>query len=744
VLSDVQGLPTAVFDAEGRCVAAFGDRLVDRENRLPWGEAAVGRPAEETMGRAAKRFVGAIAEVLASRKAKAIRGLAPLPGGELVLDVVLWPLARLPLVACQLANVGETDLLRRRLATSEERLRMLGERGSDFVCEIDAAGRILYVGEKGRELLADPGKLLGLGLRHAMRLYPSLDSSDRVLLEAELGRFLDGEPFAPLRIRLRDLADIPRTLAASAAWYTTSDGMRRGLLVFRDAASEAGGKATEPLVLPRPGSAILDAVIELTPEGEIVSATALPIAWAGHDEALAGRSAAEFVHPEDHERAHKAFAQAARGLGYQPIDLRWRTADGAWRWLEVRVVALETGPGCMRLVAMARDTTNDRTVTQAGDAESLELLQRDNLTLLAAGVAHDFNNLLTISLGIGDLISKQLPAESPIRPYLGELVAASRQAAELARNLLAAAGNVSSSARAPLDLNALLASQAALARVALPKPVQLEVSLCEGPLWVEGEGTPLRQVVLNLVANAAEAIGPAPGVIRVASARIEGSTHADEAAPRDWAVIEISDDGPGVSEALRRRIFEPRFTTKSTGHGLGLTVVSNVVRRHGGRIDVTSAGAATGTTFRIELPLLAEPDEAGERRFLAQLESATESPGAVLLIADEESVRRIGATMLSLAHFRVIEAADPSTALAFAESEPDIGCAVVDLALSDRDGLELIAELQRRKPGICFVACSGAVDRLPLDRADLTVLEKPYRFAQLIEAVWRVFDGRRS
>jgi DNA-binding NtrC family response regulator len=100
--------------------------------------------------------------------------------------------------------------------------------------------------------------------------------------------------------------------------------------------------------------------------------------------------------------------------------------------------------------------------------------------------------------------------------------------------------------------------------------------------------------------------------------------------------------------------------------------------------------------------------------------------------------------MLSLAHFRVIEAADPSTALAFAESEPDIGCAVVDLALSDRDGLELIAELQRRKPGICFVACSGAVDRLPLDRADLTVLEKPYRFAQLIEAVWRVFDGRRS
>ncbi len=219
-------------------------------------------------------------------------------------------------------------------------------------------------------------------------------------------------------------------------------------------------------------------------------------------------------------------------------------------------------------------------------------------------MAHDFNNLLTVSLGITDLIADQLPDDSPVRAQISQVISASRQAADLARQLLSVTG-AGSRPHAPCDLNALIGGIEGLLRSALPPSVALDWRPCADAPWTEADQTQLRQVVLNLVKNAGEAIGPRSGRIAVATQR------AQDAAGQRVAVVEVSDTGPGMDAATRARIFDPTFTTKLTGHGLGLAVVRSVVARHHGRISVESEPAA-GTTFRIELPLLSDAAAAAE------------------------------------------------------------------------------------------------------------------------------------
>ncbi len=496
------------------------------------------------------------------------------------------------------------------------------------------------------------------------------------------------------------------------------------------------------LALARLAGGLVDAVMELALDGTIVYSTPLPPTWAGAGEPLAGSDVLSFIHPADRDRAQRELLHSARQQGHAPTRLRWRGSAGGWRWLEVRGLCFELESGEHHLIAMGRDVTGEREREEESESEEgVESLQRDNLALIAGGVAHDFNNLLAISLGVADLAAEQLPADSPTRPYLNEIVAASRQAADLARQLLAATGRVSATL-GPVDVNAVLATMESLLRTALPKGARLEYALCEGALWVDGDATQLRQVVLNLITNAGEAIGGEHGAVKVATCRAQRPHDSQASGASDWAVIEVRDNGPGVDAETLRRIFEPRFTTKATGHGLGLAVVQNVARRHGGRIHVASADGG-GTTFRIEIPALAEQAVVAERLLSTKRPEARGSGATVLLVDDAEPIRRMSVAMLGAAQFRVLEASDARAARELLAREPDVACAVVDLVLPDADGLALVDELRRNKPGLRVVVCSGAVNRIPTDRSDLVVLEKPFRYAQLIEAVWRSLSSDR-
>jgi signal transduction histidine kinase/CheY-like chemotaxis protein len=742
-LSEFPSAPIVVFDAEARCVAVFGKRDPSAEAIFGEREAIIGRPAEEYMGADAAGFRRTLTSVLASGESASIRSRAALPNGNFVVELTLWPLAGMPLVACQLRNVSEVDRLRQEFDATESRMRAWFEHTAQFVCELAADGTITYVGSRAREFAVEPESLIGSNMRDVARLFPGLCADDASLVTDSLTRFIESpSDWLPHVARARDRDGRMRSFETSGGWYPGPGGERRGLLVFRESlalAEPANAPRFRQSVAPRP----IDAVLELAADGTIARVVRLPTDWAGHGEDLVGRDVFSFLHPEEQEQARSTFAlvlAGSLGLGRQPSILRWRDAQAGWHWFEARAVAYETGSAETRVLEIARELTPLERSARLHPEENGGLLQRDNLALLAGGVAHDFNNLLSISLGVGDLMAQQLPSDSPLRPYLDEIIMASRQAADLSRQLLAAAGKAAAAPLLPVDLNQVLRSQESLLRTGVPKSVQLELALAGEPLWINADGPQIREVVLNLVVNAGEAIGERRGMIRVATGRIRDLDPPDKQPPSDWALLEVTDDGPGINEATRRQIFEPRFTTKPAGHGLGLAVVGNVVRRHGGRIHVTSADQQ-GTTFRIEIPLLPERAVQAEREFASKLANPRHEDVGVLIVDDDDRVRRLCAAMLGVAKFRVFEAPDAETARALLEREPEIACAVVDLVLPDGDGLTLIDALRHKRPGLRVVLCSGAVHRIPSNRADLVVLEKPFRYGQLIESVWRALEA---
>ncbi len=612
--------------------------------------------------------------------------------------------------------------------------------------EVDTAGMITYLGPRADEIDPAPQLLLGVDLR-SLITERTIHQDDLAQSHAQLARFLDQRESVSYRARVRLLTGAWREFDCNAAWYVSEAGEPRGVLLSRELPEDRRAALGGPIrarALQSLAGSLVDAVVETTRDGTIVGATPLPDSWVGAGESLAGRSIFEFLHPEEFERARGGMLRANQSLALAPGMIRWRAAAGGWRNLEIRSVSYAQEDDETRIVSVARDVTDVQRVSTPRDELALpehepSSLDQSNLAVLAGGVAHDFNNLLTVSIGVTDLIAQHLPADSPAHPYLNEVVTAGRHAADLARQLLAVTGRPAGPF-ASIDANAVIASVQALLSTGVPKSVRVEFEPCEGALFIDGDATQIRQLLLNLVTNAGEAIGARPGKIRIATGRFRNPEAAGRTEPADFAVIEVRDDGPGVDEETRRRIFEPAFTTKATGHGLGLAVVQSVVRRHGGRISVTSA-PTTGTLFRIELPLVTEQVAAAEREFDARLSAAHESEGGTVMIVDDDAaVRRVGAAMLGLANFVVLEAPDADSARRLLAAEPNLACAVVDLVMPDADGIALIDELRALRPGLKVVICSGAVNRIPTGRDDVVVLEKPFRYAQLIEAVWRCIE----
>jgi signal transduction histidine kinase/CheY-like chemotaxis protein len=445
---------------------------------------------------------------------------------------------------------------------------------------------------------------------------------------------------------------------------------------------------------------------------------------------LVGRSVLDFVHPDDVERARFALANATPGPSREPWIFRWRGARSGWRSVATRSVTYGQEDGATRIIAVGRDVTDEWARTRKPEpseqVEPANLLAADDLSLLAGGVAHDFNNLLTISLGVTDLISEQVSAESPIRAYLAELATASRTAAELARQLLSVTGRRAPSFT-PVEVVSEIRGLLGLLRSSVSKRIALSVETGDEPLWVEGDAARLRRLLLNLVVNASEAIGDGPGTIRVRAFGAAGRRAGT-------AVIEVEDDGPGMPPELCNRIFDAGFTTKERGHGLGLAVVRSVVERSGGQLRVESAGAR-GTIFRVEIPLLPQQIVEANQRLELVLDESPRTSGVVLLVDDDDAVRRVSAAMLGLAHLEVIEARTAQEARSLFAATPQLICAVIDLVMPDGSGLSLVDEFRAARPGLKLVVCSGAHDRLPVDRTDVTLLEKPFRYAELIEAV---------
>ena len=373
----------------------------------------------------------------------------------------------------------------------------------------------------------------------------------------------------------------------------------------------------------------------------------------------------------------------------------------------------------------------------------------ESLGVLAGGIAHDFNNLLVGILGNADLALLSLPEEHDARRPLEGILRAGRRAADLCRQMLAYAGRGPMDRRL-VDLGRLVQEMVELLRASAGRNVSLEMTFGEGLPLVEGDPTQLRQVVLNLVTNAAEAIEGCPGTVRIFLEAVPATELPVGlrfgSGPRPPATstcvrLRVVDDGRGMDDEVRQRMFDPFFSTKRPGRGIGMAAVAGILRSHRAAIDVESA-PGRGTTVTVWFP-----GSAGTLTELPPAPEVEENPwkgqGTVLVVDDEEPVREVGARMLGELGYEVAVAGDGIEALATLDDLGDrIRLVLLDLTMPRMDGRQCLARLRERWPDLPVILTSGW-DEGGFREAPgpTTFLHKPWRRGELVAALREVWPG---
>jgi signal transduction histidine kinase/CheY-like chemotaxis protein len=368
--------------------------------------------------------------------------------------------------------------------------------------------------------------------------------------------------------------------------------------------------------------------------------------------------------------------------------------------------------------------------------------------LLAGGVAHDFNNLLVGVIGNASLAQEMVAPGSKVAPLLDRIVRTGEQAAHLTRQLLAYAGKGQIVVEA-LDLSQVARAGADLVRASIPGKIALHLDLAAGLPLVNADRSQLHQVFLNLVINAAEAVGSGPGRISVRTGirdleapELRTSSGA-ELRPGRYVCLEVTDDGCGMDEDTLGRIFDPFFTTKFLGRGLGLAAVAGIVRTHGGGIQVESV-LRQGTRFTVLLPaaeVAAAPQPESEAGVLD-----LRGMGRILLVDDEDIVLELGQAALQRQGYDVLIAASGPAALRVFEREAaQVDLVILDLSMPGMGGEDVLPELKRIRSEVRVVISSGYTqdDAMKYFRG-LPVagfIQKPYTAAKLAAEVKRALGS---
>lgn len=372
----------------------------------------------------------------------------------------------------------------------------------------------------------------------------------------------------------------------------------------------------------------------------------------------------------------------------------------------------------------------------------------ESLGALAGGIAHDLNNLLQVILGNVDLAESCLPSESKALPRLKKVTEATHLAADLASQMLAYTGQVQFAAE-ELNLDTLLSETSGLLKSAASKKTRLKFVTSGDLPALEGDSTQLQQILLNLVANGSEAIGDEPGEVKVETSAVEcdrrfldSFLEGEQLSEGLYVRLEVSDTGCGMDQETQARIFEPFFSTKFTGRGLGLSAVLGIVRVHRGGIKVESE-PGRGTSFVVLFPACTQPSDAAPR---SAAPGEWRGSGTILLADDEEEVRTIAAETLEALGFSVLEAADGVEAVRlFREHHEKIAGVVLDLKMPRMDGKQAYQELKRISAAVPVVLVSGYAEQDALaglaQETPAGFLQKPYRLSTLRETLRQVLPG---
>jgi two-component system cell cycle sensor histidine kinase/response regulator CckA len=435
------------------------------------------------------------------------------------------------------------------------------------------------------------------------------------------------------------------------------------------------------------------------------------------------------LHPGDFERDEVLLAELTSGVRDRyELDKHFHRRDGTHFWGHINLSTVrDSNNHPVFLIAMLEDITARRRVEeQLREAEKMEVIGR-----LAGGVAHDFNNLLTGILLYCDLLSAGLPPGSYFRQHVEEVRLAGEQGAALTQQLLAIARKQVPQPR-PISLNDVVLSTENLIRRLIGEHIELVTSLSPSLGPVLADQAQLRQVLLNLVLNARDAM-PHGGRIIVATscATIPGNGQLA-------AALSVRDEGCGMDVATRARLFEPFFTTKQPGQGtgLGLATVRRIVDDAGGVIEVQSE-VERGTRIDVFLPLMEEPALA------ATLSPMPRRDETILLVDDHAGARRSMHRILANAGFRTLQASSGKSAInVFSERAQEIDMLIADCMMPGMDGVELVERLRRQEPGLKVLLISGYRNRPsgPLS-SSVPLIHKPFSGTEIIHRIRAVLDS---
>jgi PAS domain S-box-containing protein len=409
----------------------------------------------------------------------------------------------------------------------------------------------------------------------------------------------------------------------------------------------------------------------------------------------------------------------------------------------------ETEPAVLGVSVDITELKEAELARQQMEKKLLETQKLESLGVLAGGIAHDFNNLLTGILGNAGLARMERPPGAREADHLEQIEKAAFRAAELCKQMLAYSGKGSFLVQR-LDLNDLLEDTLQLLQISVSKRAALRMNLTRPLPPVQADSTQIRQVLVNLVINASEALDDRQGTITLSTGRINadasylsGVHFAGVVTPGPYVYLEVSDNGTGMSPEILSKIFDPFFTTKFTGRGLGLAAVLGIVRGHRGAIKVYSE-PGRGTTFKILLPATE-----GVAQELAARPIATgpwRGSGRVLVVDDEEAVRRVSAKMLQMVGFTVDTAADGHEALLLFESAAtDYAVVLLDLTMPRLNGEETFRRLRQMRPELRVILMSGFNKVETINRFSgqglAGFVQKPFELESLTAEIRRVLEA---
>ena len=493
-----------------------------------------------------------------------------------------------------------------------------------------------------------------------------------------------------------------------------------------------------------------DTITILDSEGEVLyqSPSHTEVLGRGPGESV-GASVFQRIHPDDREAVQERFAElVAEPGGTARMEARIRHSDGEYRILDFRAQNLLDHPAVQGIVVNGRDVTQEHRL-----ADELQRSQRlEAIGRLAGGIAHDFNNVLTTIQGAVALMEEQLPDD--VRPT--DELQAIRDGAERAGRLtsqLLAFGRQQLTQPEVLDPGRMVRDLASGLQRLLEAGQRLEIRTEEGVGAVRVDRGQLEDVIVDLVLNARDAMGE-DGRLEIAVSCVRLSAAETAELPIEtgsYVCLSIRDDGQGMDAATAERIFDPFFTTRDEGPsgGLGLASVYGAVRQAGGHIEVESE-PGDGTTFRIYLPAVRGPKESSVAASQPDEPEAGDSGEGkvVLVVEDEDPVRKLITRVLERSGYRVLSAATGSAALETAAAHAgEIDLLIADLVMPGMSGRQVAERLASDFPGLATILISGytadEVVREGIDRGEYDFLPKPFDPATLSRRVAGVLEGRQ-